>query len=305
MFFRILRDPNTGGAAGAGGAGGNTATEGAKVVIEGDVSKGISNWTDVFPEADRSNPVFSKYKTPSDLVKGIGEMNELIGRKGVILPTKDSKPEEVAAFYNAIGRPEKPEGYTFNKVENLHKAISITPEAENGWRTVAHQIGLTQAQADALNQWWLKVNDAAVRQLEANSLKASQDAETTLRSAWKDKFDVNKAAAQKAMQFFGGKEMLQKLGPLANDPSVLAMFYNVGSKITMDGDGFPSFPSGNQGGGGGEFGKYGSLDAAKSRLQEINTAGSDANKALFDEKHKDHDAIVEERTKLYQMVYPG
>lgn len=323
--IKILRDPdggNGGGAASAGGDGGAAATT-AKVVVEGDVSKGISNWNEVFPALvpqeyrtvkDKTdpnkmvpNPIFDKYKSPADLMKGIAEMNDMIGKKGVIVPGPQAKPEEMAAFYTAIGRPENPDGYKFTNVEGLHKAVTVTPDALKGWAQVAHSIGLRPDQADALNQWWLKTNDAAVRQLEADSLKAAQDAETALRSAWKEKFDANKAAAHKAMEYFFGKDFIKENPNFVNNPKNINGFFNVGSKITMDGDGFPSLPSGKVGdaGAGGQYGSYGNLEAAKARLTEINSAGSDANKILMDQKHKDHESIIEERKKLYEMVYPG
>ena len=300
---QILRDP--GGDGGAGGAGG--VVEQAKIVIEGDVSKGIANWTEVFPpeirtvkdkdQKDVPNPILAKYKNPTELIKGIENMQELIGKKGVILPTKDSKPEEVQAFYNALGRPEKPEGYTFTKLEGLHQAIVVTPEAENGWRQAAHQFGLPSQTADALNQWWLKVNDAAVRQMEAAAAKAKTDGETALRAQWKENYDANYAAAKKAMEYFGGKNILEKLGNLGSDPEVVAMFHNIGTKITMDGEHF----NGGAGGGGGEVKN---VEQAKSRLAEINTQINDPKSPLMDINHKDHQAIVDERTNLYKIIHP-
>jgi len=281
----------------------------AKIVIEGDVSKGIQNWTDVFPEDVRlvedkanpgskiANPILSKYKTPGDLIKGVGEMNELIGRKGVILP-KDGDTKDWDRFYNEIGRPETPEKYTFTEVKDLHPEVvkGMTAESRSGWAKVAHAFGMPQIMADNVNQWYLKVLDTTMRNAEASALKARQDGETALRGQWKESYDVNFKASQTAIKAFGSDSVLKKLGNLASDPEIVAMFYNIGKKITPDtGTVLPGSGGGN---GSGEK----TMVEAQARLAEIRAMFNDPKSPLMDANHPEHEKVCAERLSLYEQI---
>lgn len=281
-------------------------TDLAIMKIEGDASKGISNWTEVFPEDVRMieakdapgtkvvNPILEKYKTPGELIKGVSEMNELIGRKGVILP-KEGDVKDWDRFYNEIGRPETPEKYKFTEVKDLHPGVKVTPEATIGWAKVAHSFGMPQAMADNVNQWYLKVMDSTMKNLEAAGLKARQDGETSLRAQWKENYDTNFKAAQQAIKSFGNDSVLNKLGNLASDPEIVAMFYNIGKKITPD--------TTNAGGtGGGTGGEVKNVEQAKARLEEIKSMFSDPKSPLMDANHKDHEKVVKERMDLYEQI---
>lgn len=282
-------------------------TDLAVIKIEGDASKGISNWTEVFPEDIRMveakdnpgskvlNPILAKYKTPGDLVKGVNEMNELIGRKGVILP-KEGDVNDWNRFYNEIGRPEKPEAYKFTEIKDLHPAIKVTAEGTLGWAKTAHAFGMPQAMADNVNQWYMKVLDSTMRAAEANALKARQDGETSLRGQWKENYDVNFKASQEAIKSFGNDSVLKKLGNLASDPEIVAMFYNIGRKITPD-------ITNVHGAGGGQGGEAKNMEQAKTRLEEINAMFNDPKSPLMDNNHKDHDTIVKERQAMYDIIY--
>jgi len=70
-----------------------------------------ASWRDKLPVEMRNDPTLGRYKTEADLARAFIERNELIGKKGIIPPGKDAKPEEIAAFHEALGVPKNSDGY--------------------------------------------------------------------------------------------------------------------------------------------------------------------------------------------------
>ena len=57
------------------------------------------------------------FKGVEDLVKSHTNLEQAVGRKGILLPTDQSKPEQVAEFRKALGVPEKEDGYEWTAPE--------------------------------------------------------------------------------------------------------------------------------------------------------------------------------------------
>ena len=244
---------------------------------------------EVIPEDIRNDPNIKKYKDIGELAKGHLETVKLVGRKGVILPTENSTPEEKEKFYNSIGRPEKAELYKFTPIENLHHTIQIQPESEAAFKGIAHQLGLTQSQADGLNAWYLSnVSGQLGKQDEAFDI-AKKGAETKLRAEWGAEYNQNLILAKRITEKFGGKEAIAALGDLGNNPAALKLLANIGKRMSED--------SINH----GEISDLATstLDA-KKRIEILNRQimGMKTN-------DPDYDKLLKERIKLYEIAYPA
>jgi hypothetical protein len=255
-----------------------------------DVSKKAASIGSIetIPEDIRKDPNISKYKTLEELAKGHLETIKLIGKKGVIIPGEGATQEEIDKFQIALGRPVKPEEYKFTPVENLHPDIKITPESENAYKGIAHKIGLSQAQADNLNKWFLETVSAGLT-VQANLEEtAMKEAETKLRQEWGANFDTNLALAKRLVDKFGGKEGTDAFGDLGNNPAVLKILASIGKKLSEDSiehTGFSDLATSTQ--------------DAKKRIDII-----EKEIMKMSQNDPEYPKLVKERMELYKIAYP-
>jgi enamine deaminase RidA (YjgF/YER057c/UK114 family) len=150
-----IDSPNT---AAAGGQPGSDPSQGSGT--GGELK--LAAWTQQVSKEIRENPELAKELAPfeklDDLVKA-----HIDQKKKSAIPGKDAKPEDVAAFWKALGHPEKPDGYTLAKDKTTGTFI-----------TAAHAARLTDEQANAM---WKEVSSNQ-NQLIA-SRQAAQQAELT------------------------------------------------------------------------------------------------------------------------------
>lgn len=94
----------------------------------------------------------------ADGAKRLGQhvinQEKLLGN-AIRIPGKDAKPEEREAFLNKLGRPEKAEGYEFAVPKDLPESLPYDGERATEFKTFAHSIGLTQAQAAQMHDWYV------------------------------------------------------------------------------------------------------------------------------------------------------
>ncbi len=241
------------------------------------------------PEEVRKDPNIAKYKSLEELAKGHLETVKLVGRKGVIVPTENATPEEKAAFFNSIGRPEKADGYKLTPVENLHKSVQITPESSKAYFDVAHRLGLTQAQADGLNKWYLEsVSGGLAKQDQATEAMANEAA-TKLRQEWGPDFGVNLARANKLIQKFGGKDGTAAFGDLGNNPAVLKVLASIGKKMSEDTIRLGGVPDLEQ-----------TPETAKQQIVEINKKIQATSQDA-----PEYQGLLKQKKELYDIAYPS
>jgi len=114
---------------------------------EGELKEG---WQNAYvPEDIRKDGTWSRFKKIQDVIKSENEARKLVSKKGVILPTEASKPEEWDAFYRLTGKPEKPEDYDIKKPDDFpddywDEEFSAAAAQE------FHKMHLTKKQAAAL-----------------------------------------------------------------------------------------------------------------------------------------------------------
>jgi hypothetical protein len=188
------------------------------------------------PETFKDNPNVGKYKTVGELIKGHENVVKLVGSKGVIIPKDDAPAEEKEKYYQALGKPAKPEAYTFVPIETLHEKIKaqMTPEVEGVFRQMAHQANLTQAQAAFLHKWYFENASKAVVDADAAVDKAMKDGETALRSEWKENYGKNIANVQSVVAKLGGKEVIDALGNLGSNPVIVKFLAKLTSHFSED-----------------------------------------------------------------------
>ncbi len=208
-------------------------------------------WMASLPDAYKQHEGFAQFKEPSEawakfdtLLKAEGSM--------VTIPGKDAKPEEVAAFYTKIGRPENVDGYKITKPADLPEGVPYDPAIEAEFKKFAHAENLTASQAEKLYGWYYDLVKNGHASEQARLEKAQGEAIDKLKTDWGAKFDGNKEIAIRAFKTFGNEETAALLDKqvdmqLGDHPAFIKWFYSIGTKIMDDKATF-----GNDGGAGGD-----------------------------------------------------
>lgn len=235
---------NGGQGAGAGGAGdgngGAAAAGGGAPAFDirqhiddaGNLKKG---WTKAAGVPDS----FEKFTRPEAAFRSHVSLEKQIGAKGIIVPGPNASQQERDAFYNALGRPAKPEEYGFTKPDKIkigseERAVPDTAWDSNRatkWQAKLHELGIPKDQAQKImlaaveeSVTGLGMIDAAQKQIQANGKAA-------LQKEWGADYDKNIGAAIRAAEQFGGDE-LKNHPALGNDPVLIKALAKIGAAVS-------------------------------------------------------------------------
>jgi len=259
----------------------------------------VTDWRAKLPEDLRSEKVFESIKGKDwdeagpILAKNYKHAQSMIGADKLVLPTATSTPEERAAFYTKLGRPEKPDGYAIKLPEGLQET-QLDKARVDEWRKEMHEAGLPKDAAERLLNKYLTSEFEATRARDTAAIKQIEQHEMAIKQEFGAKFEEQVNFARYAVKEFGSdavKEMFDSTG-LGSHPDVFKMFAKIGQALTDD-----------RARNGGERQTHASTpEAAQAALNEFNK-NSDNTKALFDKAHPNHDRVVAERRKLFETAF--
>lgn len=166
-------------------------------------------WVAQLPADLKDNAAFTSFPTIGDLAKSHLELgNKVKEFDGIKAKLEDSIPklpdnatdEERSIYFNALGRPEKAEGYEFDGEDKN------APEWTSHWKQQFHSLGLTKTQAKTLSSAW---NAQMQKMVDAHNVSVQNEtkaAETKLRTELGDKFDTSVELAKRVYQKHLGAE---------------------------------------------------------------------------------------------------
>lgn len=189
----------------------------------------------------QGNEFFNQYQTVSDLGKwsldAQGKLKDAETKlnSALFVPGDDAKPEDVAAFYSKLGRPESPDKYDLKK-PTYPDGIPYDEAGEKWFREAAHGLGLNGKQAQALFDKYHERVLGDLQAIETKRAEAKKTAEATLRGEWGDKYDENIALVGRALKKFGNDEFVQFVDQsgLGNNPMMLKVFHNIAAAMSED-----------------------------------------------------------------------
>lgn len=171
---------------------------------DGTVGAAPQDWTASFDEGTRGFVQTKGWKSPADVLGSYQNLEKLLGAdkagRAVVPPKDDASPEEWAAFYGKLGRPESADGYKLP-----------LPEGDTGdfakqaavWM---HDAGLTPRQAEVLAGKWNEhfgaAQNAQMAEFEQKSAIDLQD----LQKEWGQNFEANAELARRARREAGLSE---------------------------------------------------------------------------------------------------
>jgi len=238
------------------------------------------------------------FAMPDDIGRAYLELEKVIGKRGVTVPGENASDEERSTFYNALGRPEKPDGYDLSGF-TPPEGLPWSADVQGAVVAKLHARGLTQAQMAGAMQDYAEVQGEAFEALQTE-LKAKVASDTAalkkeLGAAWEAKNALMNRVAREA--FGENLEAATKLqlmdgSFLLDHPMVARAFMGLGGRLAEDG----VWPDGGA--------VVATSPAAAQAEIETLERNPDTAKALMDSSHPEHKAMVERRARLYHIAYP-
>ena len=286
-------------AGGQGGAqGGGQASQGAGGgLLEGGGQGGAAgfDWKGALGEQFQAfEPTIKAkgWKGPADALKAYNEAQKFIGadpNSRLILPGKDAKPEEVAAFWGKLGRPEAPGNYKFPQIEG----VTTDPALEGPWQAVFHAANVPQSMMEKLYAGAAKLMGEQVAAQKAELEKATATMRAQTAAEFGEKFDAARVMAKRAAAAAGLTDedtaAIYKAGP-GVERAMFRILARLGEGIKEDTA------------AGGDSGGMSAQDAQA----EINKLYGDPEfmRAYKEKGHPQHNDSVEKMEKLFKARWP-
>jgi hypothetical protein len=189
----------------------------------------IPAWHEQLPPELKGNAGLAEYQKVGDVAKALLDLK---GKAGVELPGETASPEELAAFWEKLGRPKEPGGYSFAK------------DAENeGIARMAHAANLTERQAAALFEQMKSYGTARMQSMHEAQTAELAETERTLKAEfgtrYPEKIEFLKRGLSAAGQGVG--TVLQRAG-IAGNPDIVRAFIRYG-ELTAESGGARGSPT--------------------------------------------------------------
>lgn len=210
-------------------------TETVDAPVAPDVAPGPAistpTWRDSLPEPLRAEKSLQDFKDVGDLAKSYVATKALVGSKAAV-PGPDAPPEAHAAFRKALGVPDTPDGYQIKRPE-----IALTGAwdqgAEKDFLGAAHKLGLPPTAVQGILNWYgaYEATKLQSAQRQANETMAA------LRQEWGMNYDAHLGRANRAVQQFGGDELISYLAQtgLGRHPAMVKAWVAVANAMVESG----------------------------------------------------------------------
>lgn len=180
------------------------------------------------PEAYASKGWAKDIKSADDLWKLTDNAQSLIGKRAA--PAPDAPAEEWNNYMRQLGMPEKPDAYQLSDIEGLPEGFDVASYKGKA-QALMHQAGLTQRQADALWQTYIKA------ELEAagETVKGLDDKFNELTAKhFGDKYSQIETIAQEAIKAFVPEELRGAISTASPEALVAMQALAANAKAEID-----------------------------------------------------------------------
>lgn len=228
------------------------------------------------------------WKGPADVLASYSGLESMIGTERIALPGKDAGPEAWEGLWKRLGRPDKPEGYTLQRPQDLSL---YSDDFAQKFRAAAHQAGLNARQAAALHDWWVGEAGAGQQAESEQQQLAAGELKRKLEIAWGSQGEAKLESARRAARHFGLEEaQLSRLENLTGDFRLLDALSAIGGLLGED----------------RLHGKQAAALTQESAKSEIRRLEGDAEfrRAYIDRGHPGHAEAVRRMTELAERAHP-
>lgn len=190
-------------------------------------------WRDALPDDLGKHSIWSKYDNPTDLVKGAINAQSQIGKKAEDFWTSEEQ-NDINKRREIMGIPETKEGYKF-EFEEPKEGFEVDNSRVEKFSELAHEIGLSQSQAQQLMNWEISSSEESFAELEQENELGVREAEDTLRKEWTgDSYEYNMGKVANIMDYLGLSDFKDDPAIGNNVQFIKAIFDNVVPMISDD-----------------------------------------------------------------------
>jgi hypothetical protein len=239
-----------------------------------------ANLLDIVPKEYKAFIEKKGFKDMGSVLKSLENLESKLGKR-----FEDMTPEDIKAINKKLGVPEKVEDYGIKLEDSMKDHPILSKVGED-----LLQAGVPKDQANKLLESVLKRVKAEDDRFAADYKIQSEKEIETIKKEFGSAFQERVGLANMALKHFGKDEVtkvLQESG-LANNPSIVKMFAEIGKIISEDGTIRTQ--------GSGNFGMTPS--EAREKLAEFR---QEHGKALNTPNHPDHKWAVEENFRLHKL----
>ena len=249
-----------------------------------------TSWKSSLPDGYREMPCYDKFNSQEDCLKAYGDVQKIIGKKGIIKPDPNADAEEFNKYYAELGRPETPDGYGIPDVE-MPEVLKEQLGDLKEYKELAHKLGYTPQQFEGIVDLHLKNQAALYQQAVQEREEQIREAETNLRRELGSTFDETIGRTKRMLQSYLGEEGMQSISQtgIGNDPQFIKGMAKLAKEL-------------------GEAGITGSgnninltPEQAKAEIREMMT---DPKSPLMDKWSPEHELAVEKYKQLQQQANP-
>lgn len=168
------------------------------------------------------------------LAKAFVETKKLVGAKpsAVTIPGEGATPEVIAAYRQAIGVPDTPEGYRIVRPAAALDGMWDVA-AETALLGKLHAVGTPPPVVQAIMTWY---GDFLTEQ-QTLFRREAEAASQALRRDWGPNYDANVGRANRAIQQYGGDALVDLFAQngMGRHPLVVATFAKIGTDLVEHG----------------------------------------------------------------------
>ena len=187
----------------------------------------------------KDDPVFKPFegKGLGDVFKSYKHAQTLVGAEKIPIPAgKLNTPENWNYVMDKLGRPKSADGYKLEA--NLPEGFPIDEKLTEGYKQVAHYLGLLPWQAEGLYKFYNDAQVEAFKEIEAQMSSQAEKTEAALMAelGTKQKYDEFVRGADAALQRFGGspEDIAAFSEKFGNDPIAVKILGNVAKAMMED-----------------------------------------------------------------------
>jgi hypothetical protein len=168
--------------------------------------------------------------------KSFLELHKTMGNR-VKLPGEDAEPEELSAFYQKCGRPEKPDGYTLPQLE---EGQVLDENIINPIMVTAHEAGINDKAFGKLVEKYLHIEGQIKEQQEQAITQETNAVEDQLKKDWAGDYDKNIETIERVFREFSTEDTRDVIknafneAGLGRNPIILNWLKDIGKGMLND-----------------------------------------------------------------------
>lgn len=248
-----------------------------------------ADWRASLPDDIKNSPTMSKFTTLEGLAKSYVNLEKQFGADKIVIP-KEGDAEGWAKAYDALGRPKEPSAYEFKPVQ-LPEGMQYDTALEDKFRPVAHNLGLTQKQAQGMRDWFAANQGEAFTATNQQHAQEREAATNELKRELGNAYEGTQKAAEAALLAYAGKDAVEamKKNGMIDDPFMIRVFGKIGRE-TLGEDKLKASGAVTE-------------DAPEQLKAKITAFRSQHSAALYDKTHIEHQIRVDELTALTTRLH--